>query len=213
MRLPFLPIVFLLVVAPAVGASAPALTRDLGRGLLYYRVETLPSDLPSSIATRKQPCVLDLRYAHGDSAAAAALQAWMKFYASPRTPVFVLANAQTDRALLQAFGNRGSLGSVLVLGPSAPDFTPDISIQTSPDAERRAYDALAGGGDPVSLLAENPDKARNDEASLSRDRSTEPLAGDAPANGTKSHPPSPPFDATLQRAVHLHRTLIALRKM
>jgi hypothetical protein len=224
MRLPFFSTLFALAVAVASSgtASAAAFSRDLGRGLVYYRIETLPTDLPSSAATRKQPCVLDLRYAHGDSAAAAGMQAWLKFYASPRTPVFILVNSQTDRALLQAFGARGSLGSVLVLGPSSPEFTPDISIRTSPEAERRAYDALAAVADPLALLAENADKARNDEASLSRDRSTEAAAdaaastsSGAPAgNGSaKNHSSPPPFDATLQRAVQLHRTLIALRKV
>src|SRR5688572_1211649 len=98
MRLPFLPAVFILAVAVSTAAaSAAALTRDLSRGLLYHRIVSLPSDLPSSVATRKQPCVLDLRYAQGDAAAAAGLQAWLKFYASPRTPVFILVNAETDR--------------------------------------------------------------------------------------------------------------------
>jgi hypothetical protein len=189
--------------------AVPALAKDLGRGLGYHRVVTLPADLPATDpSARKRPTVLDVRYARGNAEAATALVAWLKFYASLRTPVFVLANTETDRAVLQALANRGAAGSVLVIGAPARDFAPDIAIQTTADAERRAYDALAAGADPVSLVTENADKARNDEASLSRDRSSEPGADSA-----RDHPPAAALDAALQRAVHLHRALVALKKI
>jgi hypothetical protein len=194
------------VIAPA--AAPGPLTRDLGRGLAYQRVQTLPADLPSTDNARKRPIVLDVRYVHGDANAAAALVAWLKFHATPRSPVFVLANTETDRAILGALAGRGSAGSVLVIGVPARDFAPDIPVQSTAAAERAAYDALAAGTDPAALVVENTDKVRNDEASLSRDHSSEPGADTA-----KDRPPAPPLDAALQRAVHLHRTLIALRKI
>jgi len=64
----------------------------------------------------------------------------------------------------------------------------------------------------AKLLADNPGKVRNDEASLTRDRPAEAPAenGDAAAPAGKA---VPPVDATLQRALHLHRSLQALRKL
>ncbi len=195
---------------PATSAAEPAngLTRDLGRGLVYHRVRHLPADLPSADAARKRPTVLDVRYVRGDAAAGAALVAWLKFYATFHTPVFVLANTETSTPILRALASRGPLGSILVIGAPARDFAPDIAIQTTADAERQAYDAVGAGTDPNTLIVENADKVRNDEASLSHDSSTEPQADPA-----KEHAPAPPLDAALQRAVHLHRTLVALRKI
>jgi hypothetical protein len=59
-----------------------------------------------------------------------------------------------------------------------------------------------------TLVADNPHKVRNDESSLSKDR----LAEDSTdgADGTKKQPV---VDATLQRAMHLHRALIAMKKI
>jgi hypothetical protein len=193
--------------AAAASTASGAFTRELGRGLGYQRVLTLPGDLPATDA-RKRPLVLDLRYGHGDANAAAALAAWLKSYATPRSPVFVLANAETDRAILGGLAGRSTAGSILVIGVPARDFVPDIPVQSSPAMERSAYDALAAGTDPTQLIVENSDKIRNDEASLARDHSTEPGAETA-----KDRPPAPPLDAALQRAVHLYRTLIALRKI
>jgi hypothetical protein len=191
-------------------ATAAPLTRDLGRNLVFYRVHALPADLPSD-AARKQPCVIDLRYLQAETDDAAALHAWIKFHATPRTPVFVLANAKTTRALLAPFAHDRALGNVLVIGAPAPNFEPDIAVQTSAENERAAYDALDNGADLAALLTENADKARNDEASLSHDRSSEPAAANADAAKARSAPP--PIDAALQRAVHLHRTLVALKKI
>lgn len=213
----------LALLAPAGHAAAPAsdsgstgattaaaLTRDLGRNLYYHRVRTLPADLPA--ATRKQPCVLDLRYVRADDEAAAELHAWIKSHASARTPVFVLANSDTDRDLVAPLTGRSAAGSVLVIGAAGRNFSPDIAVEISPANERRAYDALAAGTELSLLLTENPDKVRNDEASLSRDQvipSTAPGADAASAKKAES----PPIDAALQRAVHLHRTLVALRRI
>lgn len=196
--------------ATAIHARA-ALTRDLGRNLVYHRVHRLPDDLPSVEAARKQPRVLDLRYVRADDAAAGALHAWIKAQATPRTPVFVLANSVTERDLIGPFTGRSATGSVLVIGAAARGFHPDIAVEISADDERRAYDAFESGAELATLLTENPHKVRNDEASLSRDRSTEPPPASAADDAGKNN--AVPIDAALQRAVHLHRTLVALRKI
>ncbi len=228
MRLRFVLIIPLLVAVLRAAAPAPSptggLERDLGRGLVYHRVHELPADLPTAESARKQPCVLDLRYVHGDATAASTLAAWLKFHATPRAPVFILANADTSHALLAPLTGRDPAGRIVVLGAAAPGFTPDIAVRISPDAERRAYDALDAGTAVDSLLVENLDKPRNDEARLAKDHLPDStLADGAAVDGTpatdddsksaKPRPPPPLVDVALQRAVQLHRTLLALRKI
>jgi hypothetical protein len=199
-------VVFVVITAAAVAAP---LQRDLGQGLLLHRAQEVPRDLPPPDA-QKRAVVLDLRYAGGDRSGAAALLAWMKFQASARTPVFVLANGETAPALRMALHDAQGIAGLMSIGVPGQNFHPDIPVTTTAEAERRAYDALQSGATVAAVLTDNPDKVRNDEASLSKDRLAE-AAADAvtePArNGTL------PVDATLQRAVHLHRALLALKKL
>ena len=169
--------------------------------------------------------MLDLRYVRSDAAGAQALAAWLKFHATAHAPVFILANADTSRALLPPSAGREPAGSVVVIGAATPGFTPDIAIKISADAERSAYDALEQGRAIESLLVENADKPRNDEARLAKEHlpDTAPPVDDA----TADNPPTPPasdkpakarpsphsVDAALQRAVQLHRALVALKKI
>jgi hypothetical protein len=208
--------------APPALSSSNGLDRDLGHGLAFHRVHQLPGDLPAADSARGKPCVLDLRYVHADADAAAAFAAWLKFNASARAPVFILANADTSAALLASAAPRSPGASVVVIGAAAPGFTPDIAVKISPDAERKAYDALEHGASVESLLAENAGKPRNDEARLAKDRLPDSgSADDSPgaistpaAEDAAQPPPAPPLlDAALQRAVHLHRALVALRKL
>lgn len=166
--------------------------------------------------------MLDLRYAHGDRSAADALAAWLKSRAHARTPIFVLANAETDPALLALLSRHDPNDGILLLGSPSPGFAPDIAVKTSPDAERRVYDAFETQADPLALLKENAAKVRNDEARLSREHLPAPAAEDpagdnAPVPGEKTPapptPPAPPIDYVLQRALHLHRALLALKKI
>lgn len=195
---------FLLALAPA---GATPLTRDLGQGLAYFRAQELPLELPAAGTARAQACVLDLRYARGDENAATTLEAWLKFRAISRAPVFVLANGETAPALLTVLAPGEGPAGLVVIGVAARGFYPALAVQSTPENERRAYDALEKGASLASLLVENPDKLRHDEASLARDRPAEGVAEE------KAKPPAPPIDAALQRAVHLHRALRALKKI
>jgi hypothetical protein len=201
---------FLLVLAVASATAAP-LTRDLGQGLAYIRVRDLPADLPAAEAGRKQACVLDLRYVGGDEKVAAAVDAWLKLRATARSPVFVLANADTAPALLAMLAPEDPVPAVIVIGVAARGFQPALAVKNSAENERRSYDALEKGASLSKLLVENPDKVRNDEASLSKDRLAEAVA-DASVDDKDKNPP-PPIDAALQRAVHVHRALLALKKL
>lgn len=204
-------------------ASAAPLTRDLGLGLTYHRAAALPADLPTTEAGRKQPCVLDLRYAQGDATAGAALQAWLKFRAAPRTPVLLLVNAETAAPLLAAVGPQLAAAGVVTIGSGSSGPTPDLTVKTVPADERRAYDALAAGSPVELLLNDAPEKTRNDEARLAQDHHGAPpdpgsvsddALDDLKPTVEKGPPkPAPLIDAALQRAVQLHRSLKALKKV
>jgi hypothetical protein len=202
----------LFLVLAVAGAIAAPLERDLGNGLAYFRIRELPADLSAQPPARLGPSVIDLRYVRAEPGAAAAFLAWMKFRASSRSPHFVLANGETSRALLTPLTEQPRSAGVVVVGIPARGFNPHVAVSSSPANERRAYDALENGAPLVALLTDNPNKVRNDEASLSKDRLAEASA-DAADDALGGKRVAPPIDATLQRAVHLHRALVALRRL
>ncbi|HMD62100.1 MAG TPA: hypothetical protein VKG78_11740 [Opitutaceae bacterium] len=188
--------------------AAPA--RDLGLGLSYYRVHQLPSDLPVSTTGRPGPCILDLRFAKCGAADAAALRAWVRTSASARCPVLVLENAATSPALLAALPGNGPAG-LIVLAPAADGLSPDIPVRVAADVDRRAYDALEKGAPVETLLSDNPEKPRVDEAYLEKEHLSDSEAPDAAAR--KPSPAAPLVDSMLQRAVQIHRGLLALKSI
>lgn len=200
--------VFILALLLAAPVGAAPLTRDLGQGLVYHRAHELPADLPDAASTRKQSAVLDLRYARGGGPAAAALETWLKTRVNPVLPVLVLANGDTDRDLRDVIARHEPDAGIMLIGVPARDFRPDLAVQSSAERERQAYDALESGTPVAVLLADNPDKVRNDEASLAKDRLAEAAADDL-----ANRPARPPVDTALQRAVHVHRALLALKKI
>jgi hypothetical protein len=189
---------------------------DLGDGLVYVRVQTAATDLPPGESVRGHPCVLDLRFAHGDSVAATVLASWVSSHAANRSPIFVLVNGSTAAPLIAALTEH-RISGLLSIGIEGQAFAPDIMVKESSDDERRAYDAFDHGVTIAALTTDNPDKQRNDEASLSHehpsdattdrdDGTVEPAAPIA-----KSSPP--PIDAALQRAIQLHRALRAMKRI
>ena len=200
------------ILAALSGAHATPLERDVGHGLAYVRVHGLPADLPAKRAGRAPPCIIDVRYVNGAAEEAMAFHAWLKERATARTPVFVLANSATSSDVLKAVAGFERNSGVVVVGLPGRGFRPDVAVKTTEEIEREAYDALEKGEAIAKLLADNPDKVRNDEASLSKDRLAEASADAADDSVTGKRGP-PPIDATLQRAVHLHRALVALKKL
>ena len=209
---------FLALSIPAILHAAP-IDRDLGLGLVYHRAHTLPADLPMNESVRQHACVLDLRFTQGNAEAAGRLLAWLKLHASPRTPVFLLANTGTSLALLAPLNSPDAVIGLVIVGPAAPNFTPDIALKVSPQADRRAYDALENGAPVQSLLVEKLDKPRLDEEKLARGHLSDSAVRDDDFDGDRTAAPaaakSPPqlIDAVLQRAVQLDRTLLALKRI
>jgi hypothetical protein len=197
-------------------AGAAPLQRDLGLGLAYFRVHTLPEDLPTGDTLRGKPCVLDVRYVRGDPAAGAGLLAWLKFHAGPHTPVFLLANSDTGRDVLAPLDSADAVAGLVILGAHAANFEPDIALRVKADVERRAYDALEKGTPVDTLITEKLDKPREDEAMLDREHLSDSALGEQPAPSGKPPVPAAPrplLDTVLQRAVQLHRSLLALKRL
>ena len=210
------------LIALSGGGSlrAELLVRDLGEGLAYLRAQTLPADLPPA-PPKAQPTVLDLRFSTASEPAATALGTWLDFRASAKTPVFILVNADTPRSLRLAVAALLSHPGIVTIGSGSAEFVPDFAITAPHGAERKAYDALAHGAPLESLLVENADKPRNDEATIMRDRANPPNDADSafnddPLDAAKPTPPPPPplvIDLALQKAVQLHRALLALKRL
>lgn len=192
-------------VLPAVSAPVP---HDLGQGLVYVRVHQLPADLPANPEGRAPACVVDVRYVEADQAAATMLGAWLKFRAGPRSPVFVLVNAKTAPALLATLRAHDPKAGVVLISGAAGLVRPDLTVSTTAEAERKAYDAFESGTALTTLITDFPDKVRIDEASLNFERPASTVAD--PEDKPR---PAPVIDAALQRAVHLHRTLVALKRL
>lgn len=201
-------------------ANAAPVERDLGEGLRYFRVHVLPADLPAA-EVKAGPIVLDLRFTLAESDAATSLKAWLHTRATEKTPVFILINADTALALRNQFKDVEDLPGVISIGRPSSEVTPDIEIETNATQERAAYEALEKNIAVDALVRENTGKSRIDEASIMQARAEETDGPDeffAPArpksNDTESDSPPPALiDRALQRAIQLHRALLALKRL
>jgi hypothetical protein len=212
-------------------ATPAAVPQDLGRNLSYVRLHRLPDDAAALGAAWKMPAlIVDLRYTVGDDARALPSDLPPR----PRTaPLFVLVGPDTAPALFAAMRERAP--ALISIGLAAPGLIPDIALSVSPATDRRAYDALDGGASVESLISEQLAKPRFDEATLAHEHAADAAAGDsaaAPAPAPTDAPPAAapppttpaapaaapapeaaPKDGVLQRAVQLHRALLALGKL
>ena len=211
---PFLVLGLLLpVLAPATELT------DLGQGLSYLRIGSLAA---SDAALREAvsgtgPLVLDLRYTTGSDDALASLRAALTGH--PATaPLFILISPATSPAIAQAI--TASPAAVLTLGLAGSRPTPKVVVQSDPATDRRAYDALATGTPVATLISGKIEKEHFDEATLVKEfKNGNPDAEPPPtpdptapkANDTAPKD-TPLVDHVLQRAVHLHRAMIALRR-
>jgi hypothetical protein len=211
-----------------------ALEQDLGQGLAYVRVTDLSADLPVLEKVLTHPAVvLDLRNTPSAAGKIAELTADLNKTPSAHAVRLVLLSATTAPDLIEVVSS-GRPG-IVTLGARSAAITPDIALAVSSEEDRHAYDAFGGGTPLEKLLSSTLEKKRFDEAALVRDRASgatgpgdvgpdddattlSPEAKD-PATATPAPPPAkkiepaPLIDVVLQRAVQLHRALLALKKI
>jgi hypothetical protein len=209
-----LPLVLLLLVH-AVGAGADGRT-ELSPGLFYVRIhapaefESQLRDLPPAAGA----LVLDLRYVTIDEKSAPALAAALARQPA-EAPWFVLVSPATPAALAPAI----TAAHALSLGIEGGVPAPRVIVHTAAADDRRAGDALDAGTPPAALISGQLEKERFDEATLVQEfkngnHDAEPPpdpdpAAPAPAPAPEKAPPL--TDRVLQRAVHLHAALLALK--
>lgn len=208
------------VSAILCGQSATAEPTDLGQGLAYLRIHSVAQSAADLRQAAAGPgaLVLDLRYATADHTALDILQTALAARPSGAL-LMVLVSPATPKALTAVI----ITSSALTLG--APDSVPvaKVVVQTDAATDRHAFDALDTGMELTKLITGRIEKERFDEASLVQEfkngnRDAEPPAPPDPtnpkANGVpaKDAPPPALTDRVLQRAVHLHRALVALKR-
>jgi len=189
---------------------------DLGQGLSYLRIHSIAD---SEVALRKAvpgagALVLDLRYATANDASAAALKSALAGR-SANVPLFILVSPATPPVL----GPVISASPALTLGAGGSLPAPKIVVQTDATADRRAYDALDAGTALAQLISGKVEKERFDEATLVQEfKHGNPDAMPPPTPDPTIAPPADAaekpvtlIDRVLQRAVHLHRALLALK--
>ena len=210
-------------------ATTPAgRTEDLGQGLTYV----LPAaDNPAGLALFKGvssgPAVLDLRYFSTVEHASHWLAA-IKAFASPKSVCFVLVSPEIAPEL--AAGLTEGIANCVTIGRASPALKTDIAVDTTAEADRKAWAAIGKGADLDKLITVVLDKPRYDEAVLAKEHAadvngTPATSGDdsadadappadAPAKAPSTPPaPKPLIDSVLQRAVQIDRGLVALRKL
>lgn len=187
------------VLWPLVRASEPT---DLGQGLGYLRAHSLDEAIKPLAGGNA--LVLDLRRTTATPETVSSFAATLA--ARPAgSRLFVLVGPDTPVAIA------GSLkGHLITLGVNGSQPTPQVIVEQSPEADRRAYDAFAGGTTLAELISGKIEKERFDEASLVHEFKNG-HSTPQPAAPDKS-PTAESTDRVLQRAVHLHRALQALRR-
>ncbi|MEI6861715.1 MAG: hypothetical protein WCL04_05620 [Verrucomicrobiota bacterium] len=215
-----------LPAAPSAAASrAP---NDLGQGLTFLRLAALDDAVAGKISVASTPpsvaLLLDLRGTPADEASATALLVTLRARPANQCVCLILISPATAPALLTVLASRVS--GCLTLGRADGNCHPDIAVTTTAESDQRACDALAAGTAPLALLGTPADKPRHDEAELVKDHASgsppttaavapdstapKPAANSAAITTALSTVLPLPVDAVLQRAVQIHRGLLAL---
>lgn len=210
--------------APAPAVKSPGATPAtvpagaLGQNLDYLRVREVPAGLTSAKPATNGALVLDLRFATVGANNGFSVAAWLNARARTNAPVFVLFNSATQPALLDALAPGYLPSGVITLAPSGTSLPADITIDVDAATDRKAYEAYDKGTALTDLVVTTTAKQRFDEAELIRRDAAADAGGKSAPAATPTRPPAsatpPPLvDAVLQRAVQLHRSLLALGRL
>lgn len=204
----------LLGLLPSTRAAAPV---DLGRDLGYLRVHSYSADEQAVTAAlgSGRALVLDLRGAVADQPNVRTLRAALAGR-SDQPPLFVLVGPLTPSDLAEVLAV--APGKFVTLGVREAVPAPQVAVRQSAGDDARAYEALESGLPLADLISGKIEKARYDEAALMNDfrngnTDAQPPAPPDPTAKKEAKPARAPvlIDRVLQRAVHLHRALLALQ--
>ena len=213
-------LLFLLLLLVSLSAPLRAAIHeavDLSPDLSYLPIRDLSEANPclQSTLAQSRAVVIDLRYATTDDAATTGLRTALAQHPAG-APLYILLSPATPLDVVTVVNQ--TPGTCLTLSLSSAKSPGRIQVRTDPESDRRAYEALATGTAPATLISGKIEKARFDEATLVQEfhngnpDAEPPPAPDptAPKEQVGDAPAAPLVDRVLQRAVHLHQALIAL---
>ena len=204
-------------------------TFELGDGLDYVRVRNLDTETP--VAARAA-MIVDLRGSSGTSPQAAKRLAVLLDVASPGAIRLVLVDGATAANLVSLLKSTPS--RLLTLGAAASGLAVDIAVATTVESDLKAREAIDAGTPLPDLLEPKREKRRYDEAAMVRDHANglpvpesppetdlPNTGGDAETGGKavsgssapKEAKAKPLVDQVLQRAIHIHQALRALKRL
>jgi hypothetical protein len=200
-------------------AEARQLRQELEPGLSYLQMQKLPEDLPSfDIPEKAGTLILDLRGTSCEGSGLMLLGSWLKIRPGADQAVLLLYNAETEQNLSRLL-DQGRWPATLTLSIDGVGNQPDISVLVKPETDRLARERLAKGEKAEILIASQVPKERWDEEMLSKEHKTsgrqsgkeiEKESGKK-KTGDASEAKEQVADPVLARAVHVHRTLTALK--
>ena len=204
----------LLLVLPAWACTAEPI--DLGQGLTYLRINSLTKSAADLNAALLRPAalVLDLRYTVDEPAAADILRVLNSQPAKPT--LYVLVSRATPASVAGILTSTSARLVTLGVKDSRP--AAQVVVEQTPEADRAAYAAYDSGTDLAHLISGKIEKDRFDEATLVHEFKSgnhdakPPEAAPAPGKDAPAAPAAPLIDRVLQRAVHLHHALLALKR-
>lgn len=206
---------FLALVLTELARAAPPEPIDLGANLAYLHIKNLADAAPllSTAQSAQRPLVLDLRYATSE---AAALSVFQTALARHPAPLFILFSTATPQEIIAVV--KQSAGAIITLSVAGADAPAQIQVKADPAADRLAYEALGQGTLPAILVTGKIEKERFDEATLVQefkngnpDAEPPPLPDPTQPKLNEAAPVKAPLiDRVLQRAIQLHRALLAL---
>lgn len=197
----------LLCLLSSAQAAAPA---ELVTGLRYLRIHSLEKSAAELADALNQTTalVIDLRYTANESGAAEAINALNSQPAKPK--LYILVSPETPKAIAEVITKTSTPLVTLGIPDSRPK--PEVLVEQSSADDRSAYLALDNGTSLDALVSGKIEKERFDEAELVKEfkngnHDAHPPEGNA--DGAKT--PHRLTDRVLQRAMHLHQALQALK--
>jgi hypothetical protein len=193
-----------------VRSAEPA---DLAPGLRYLRIHSLEksaAELARALSpNRTTALVLDLRYVADEQDAAEAINALNHQPAKPA--LYVLVSPETPKDVAAVIQRTSTPLVTLGIRDSHPK--PEVEVTQSVADDRAAYQALENGTSLAALISGKIDKDHFDEAELVKEFKNGNSEARPPLGSAAASPaPTTLTDRVLQRAVHLHLALQALKR-
>lgn len=204
---------FFFSVLCLLSASRSAEPTDLAPGLRYLRIHSLEksaADLANALnLNRAAALVLDLRYVADEKDAAQAINALNSRPA--KTVLYILVSPDTPQDVAAIIQRTSTPLVTLGIRDSRPK--PEVEVMQSAADDRAAYQALEGGTSLATLISGKIDKDHFDEAELVKEFKNGNSEARPPiGSATASPAPTTLTDRVLQRALHLHLALQALKR-